>query len=59
MESLFRLALVRPAVAQDSANPSIPTAQDSPFQRELADAAGADRPREALQGVARRDDYAS
>jgi hypothetical protein len=53
MEPLFRLALIRPAVGQDPANPSIRVAQDSPFQRALAEASNAERPREALQQVAR------
>ena len=35
MENLFRLMLVRPAVAQDPENPSIDLTQDSPYQRAL------------------------
>lgn len=53
MEPLFRLALMRPAIAQDPANPSIRTAQDSPFQKALVEASTAGRPSEALQRVAR------
>jgi len=53
MEPLFRLALMRPAVAQDPANPSIRIAQDSSFQKALAEASRVERPREALQRVAR------
>jgi len=53
MEPLFRLALIRPAVAQDPANPSIPTAQESDFQQALADALRTQRPREAAQRIAR------
>jgi len=53
MEPLFRLALIRPAVTQDPANPSIRIAQDSTFQRALAEASKAEQPRQALQRVAR------
>src|SRR5262245_23251403 len=35
MENLFRLMLVRPAIAQDTANPSINLTQASPFQDQL------------------------
>lgn len=38
MESLFRLILVRPAVAQDPDNPSIDLTQESDFQNALRDA---------------------
>jgi hypothetical protein len=53
MEPLFRLALVRPAVAQDPDNPSIRLSQDSPFQRDLAEALSTEGPREESQKVAR------
>lgn len=53
MEPLFRLALIRPAVAQDPDNPSISIAQDSVFQRVLEEASQAERAREALQRAAR------
>jgi hypothetical protein len=53
MEPLFRLALIRPAIAQDPENPSIRVSQDSPFQTALAQAAQAAEPRPALQQVAR------
>src|SRR5215207_4746516 len=53
MESLFRLALNRPAVAQDPANPNIRISQDSPFQKNLAEASNTEQPRGALQQVAR------
>jgi hypothetical protein len=53
MESLFRLTLLRLAVAQDPANPSIGLAQDSPFQQTLEEASRVERAREALQRAAR------
>src|SRR5687768_16102441 len=53
MEPLFRLVLMRPAIAQDPGNPSIDLAQDSPFQQGLADAAAAENAREALLRHAR------
>src|SRR5688500_16424930 len=53
MEPLFRLALIRPAVAQDPVNPSIQTAQDSPLQIAIAEASQAEQPREALRQVTR------
>jgi outer membrane murein-binding lipoprotein Lpp len=53
MEPLFRLALIRPAVAQDPDNPSIRLSHDSPFQRDLAEALSTERPREESQQVAR------
>ena len=53
LESLFRFTLIRPAVAQDPANPSIDLTQDSPFQKSLADAAKAEQPRQSLLRVAR------
>ena len=37
MENLFRLMLMRPAVAQDPENPSIELTQDSAYQKELVD----------------------
>jgi hypothetical protein len=52
MEPLFRLTLIRPAVAQDPGNPSISTTQDSPLQKALAEAANTEQPREALRQVA-------
>src|SRR5689334_13453508 len=53
MEQLFRLALLRPAIAQDPASPSITLAQDTPFQKALADAAKTADPRPALLNAAR------
>jgi hypothetical protein len=53
MEPLFRLALVRPAVEQDPANPSIDLTQDTPFQKALMEAAQSENPRDALMQVAR------
>ena len=38
MENLFRLMLVRPAVAQDPENPSIDLTQESDYQNSLRDA---------------------
>lgn len=54
METLFRLALMRAPVAQDEDAPSIPLAQDSPFQGELGQAQQGENPRDALKAVARR-----
>jgi hypothetical protein len=52
MESLFRLALARPAVDLDPANPSIKLQQDSPLQKDLATAfADPTDPRAAIQKV--------
>jgi hypothetical protein len=53
MEPLFCLALIRPAVAQDPAHPSIPTAQGSTSQGTLPYAFTTGHPRQALQQVAR------
>jgi hypothetical protein len=53
LESLFRFTLIRPAVAQDPANPSIDLTQDSPFQKSLADAAKAEQPRQSLLRISR------
>ncbi|MGF7213221.1 hypothetical protein GGE65_007858 [Skermanella aerolata] len=54
MEPLFRFALIRPPVAQDPDRLSISIAQDSPFQRALAEAAQSGQPRPELQRVARQ-----
>ncbi|HEV8577821.1 MAG TPA: hypothetical protein VGX68_01965 [Thermoanaerobaculia bacterium] len=54
MESLFRLVLSRPAIAQSEATPSIRLAQNSQFQADLAQAHNTDDPREALKAVARQ-----
>jgi hypothetical protein len=54
METLFRLTLSRPAVAQDENNPSIPLAQNTPFQLALAQASQASDKREALKTVSRQ-----
>src|SRR6186713_2077137 len=54
MEPLFRLTLNRPAVEQDRRAPSIPLAQPSPFQQQLAQAQQTQRPRDAMQRVARQ-----
>jgi hypothetical protein len=59
MEPLFRLTLVRPAVTQDPANPSIDLAQDSPLQKALtqmstqATTAATIQPRSDYQRLAR------
>lgn len=53
MEPLFRLALMRPAVAPDERAPSIPLAQASNFQQQLAEASQGAKPRERLKTVAR------
>jgi hypothetical protein len=54
METLFRLTLTRPPVAQDEDAPSIPLAQNSQFQGELGQAQQGENPRDALKAVARR-----
>ena len=41
MENLFRFILVRPAIAQDPANPSIDLTQQSAFQGQLREVVGA------------------
>ncbi|WP_405982889.1 hypothetical protein [Streptomyces sp. NBC_00158] len=51
MEPLFRLSLLRPAVAQDADHPSIELAQQTSFQQELAAALGVTDPRAALRRV--------
>lgn len=52
MESLFRLALVRPPVDTDPANPSINLTQDSQLQKDLAKAfADQNDPRTAVKVV--------
>lgn len=57
MESLFRLMLVRPGVTQDPDHPSIDLAQDSPYQRALAEAVRAGQGREGVDEVSA--DYAA
>ncbi|MEV6030699.1 hypothetical protein AB0L65_06100 [Nonomuraea sp. NPDC052116] len=52
MENLFRLMLTRPAVAQDPETPSIPLAQDTPFQESLREAVGAAQRRTAIEAAA-------
>jgi hypothetical protein len=52
METLFRLVLTRPAVAQDDNNPSIPLAQDTAFQAALGQAGQSDDKRDAFKRVA-------
>jgi hypothetical protein len=54
METLFRLALTRPPVAQAPETPSILLRQETPFQAELGEAQSGEQPREALKAVARR-----
>lgn len=54
MEPLFRFALIRPAIAQDPARPSIRLAQDSTLQKALAEAAKGERPRETLREIVRK-----
>ena len=54
MESVFRLMLIRPPVAQDPQRPSIELRQGSPFQVELAAAANEADPRAGLLRVARQ-----
>ena len=53
MENLFRLVLTRPAVVQDEETPSIPLAQNTPFQVALAKASQSRNKREAMKAVAR------
>jgi hypothetical protein len=53
VEALFRLALLRPPIEQDPEHPSIELAQDTPFQRRLADALGQRDRRGAAVAVAR------
>jgi hypothetical protein len=52
METLFRLALARPAIAQDPALPSIVLAQNTPFQAALRQALQAPDPRAAVRAAA-------
>ena len=52
METLFRLALRRPAVAQDPENPSIELTQNTQFQQALAQARESDNPRQSMKAVA-------
>lgn len=62
MENLFRLMLVRPAVAPDPDNPSIPLAQESDYQAALQAAvdggAGRDGIEEASSAFAASPDFA-
>lgn len=51
MESLFRLMLVRPGVAQDPDNPSVDLAQDSPYQRALREVVEGGRGRAGAEEV--------
>ncbi|QWB21939.1 MULTISPECIES: hypothetical protein [Streptomyces] len=51
MEPLFRLALLRPAIAQDPDDAGIELAQQTDFQRALTAAAGAADPRTELRRV--------
>lgn len=53
MEALFRLALLRPPVEQDPEHPSIELAQETDFQRRLAEALGQENRRDAAIAVAR------
>ncbi|MEV6423985.1 hypothetical protein [Streptomyces sp. NPDC051662] len=52
MEPLFRLALLRPAIAQDPDNPSVELAQQTDFQQALAAASSTPDPRTELRRVA-------
>src|SRR4051794_10569917 len=52
MESLFRLLLARPAIAQDPDNPSIILAQETPFQDALRAAVTATEKRPAIEAAA-------
>jgi len=54
METLFRLVLTRPAVAQSEEAPSIRLAQDTEFQASLGKAQQGDRPRETMKAVAQQ-----
>ena len=54
METLFRLVLTRPAIAQDEDAPSIRLAQNSNFQAALGQAQQTQNPREALKAAARQ-----
>ena len=52
METLFKLILKRPAVAESEDSQSIPLAQNSQFQIDLAQALQDSNPREAMKNVA-------
>lgn len=54
METLFRLVLTRPAIAQREDAPSIRLSQNTEFQAALGEAQKSDKVREALQVVARK-----
>jgi hypothetical protein len=54
METLFRLMLKRPAIAQSEDAPSIRLAQDSEFQAALGQAQQEAKPRDAIKIVARQ-----
>jgi hypothetical protein len=54
METLFRLVLKRPAIAQSEDASSIRLAQDSQFQAALGQAQQTPKPREALKTVTRQ-----
>ncbi|MFB7494521.1 hypothetical protein ACFC09_07400 [Streptomyces sp. NPDC056161] len=51
MEPLFRLALLRPAIAQDPENPSVELSQQTDFQRALSVASSTPDPRPELRRV--------
>jgi len=54
VETLFRLVLTRPAIAQSEDAPSIRLSQDSPFQAAIAQAKQNKSPREALKAASRQ-----
>lgn len=59
MENLFRLMLLRPAVAQDPQNPSIDLTQESDFQNALREAVpdGRQRAEEVSREYVENDDF--
>jgi len=53
METLFRLLLARPAVAQDPQNPSIELTQESPYQNAVRNAVQTGAGRAAIEEISR------
>ena len=53
MEDLFRMVLLRPAVAQDKRRPSIDLTQNSKYQNDLRTGLGSDDPRKGARAASR------
>ena len=53
MEDLFRMVLLRPAVAQDKKRPSIDLTQNSKYQKDLRDGLGSNDPRNGARTASR------